>query len=457
MAREPATRLAISGHRFLLRRMEHALVRRDVRMVDEPMRAQARALLVGSVVALVGVAGCAVVAFVRPQDALGDAPIVMVRESGALYVRVGDTLHPALNLASARLIAGTATKPEVIKESELRKAKRGALLGIPGAPDVLPEPLSAEESQWAVCDDATGTTVIAGPVPTDAATQQVQAGRSILARSRSDSMLYLLYDGRRARVSIEELAVVKALRLDTVEPMDVSSAVLNAIPEVAPITSPAIAGSGRSSPLDGVPVGSVVRVDRAAEEELYVVLADGVQRVGHVAADVIRFSDSQGKRDITTVAADAISAVATVERLPVATFPDIADSPRHDAMVCAQWLQASGRSVVLAGSAVPVAVGQVPVTLAQADAFGPNADRVFVPPGRCLYVQSTHRYMIADTGVRFGIEDVESAAALGFPAQGVTAPWPILKLLASGPQLSRPAALLAHDGIASDPGSPPPR
>ncbi len=441
--------------------MEHALVRRDVRMLHEPMRAQARSLLVGCVLAVVAVAGCAILALVRPQDGLGDAPIVMVKESGALYVRIGDTLHPALNIASARLIAGAAATPDVIKEAELRKAKRGALLGIPGAPTVLPEPLAADESQWTVCDDAAGTTVIAGPGASEVGAQPLPGGRTVLARSRSDSVTYLLYDGRRARVSVADLAVMRALHLDEVEPTEVASAVLNAIPEAPRITRPVISGAGQRSSLTGVPVGSVVRVDRADADELYVVLEDGVQRVGHVAADIIRFSDSQGARDIVTVAADAINATPAVERLPVTTFPDTV-MPLRDAVVCAQWRPPSGdakdgRNVVLAGSAVPLAAGQAPVALAQADAVGPNVDAVFVPPGRCLYVQAVHRYLITDTGVRFGVQDVESAAALGFPRQGAVAPWPILKLLADGPELSRAAALVAHDGMAPDPGTAAPR
>ncbi|MFZ0834718.1 MAG: type VII secretion protein EccB, partial [Mycobacterium sp.] len=218
MAREPTSRHAVSGHRFLMRRMENALMRRDVRMLDEPMRAQARSLAVGCALAAVAVAGCAVVAFIRPQDALGDAPIVIAGESGALFVRVGDTLHPALNLASARLIAGTAAAPEFIKESELRKAKRGALLGIPGAPASIPEPLSAGDAHWTVCDDVNATTVIAGP--TAGGARALDHGRTMLVRSRSDAVTYLLYDGRRARVSLAEPAAVKALRLDGVEPAD---------------------------------------------------------------------------------------------------------------------------------------------------------------------------------------------------------------------------------------------
>ena len=52
-------------------------------------------------------ASSVIIAFIRPQHTLGDAPIVMVKGSGALYVRLGDTLHPVVNLASARLIVGT--------------------------------------------------------------------------------------------------------------------------------------------------------------------------------------------------------------------------------------------------------------------------------------------------------------------------------------------------------------
>src|ERR1700710_462147 len=114
MADQTTTRLAAGGHRFLVRRMEHALVRRDTTMHDDPLRAQSLSLAAGCVVAVIAVAACATLAAVRPQGAIGDAPIVMARETGALYVRVGDTLHPVPNLVSARLIAGSAADPATV-------------------------------------------------------------------------------------------------------------------------------------------------------------------------------------------------------------------------------------------------------------------------------------------------------------------------------------------------------
>ena len=164
--------------------MEHALVRGDVRMVDDPIRAQSLSLISGVILAVIIVAACAVLAFLRPPGTLGTAPIVMVRDSGALYVRVGDTVHPVLNLASARLIAGTPANPEAVSAAAINNSKRGPLVGIPGAPATISAPLGEDESGWAVCDDAASTTVIAGDVISDG----LASGGSVLVTPRSESV-----------------------------------------------------------------------------------------------------------------------------------------------------------------------------------------------------------------------------------------------------------------------------
>lgn len=95
----PATTwLHVSGYRFLLRRIECALLFGDVCAATGALRARTTSLALGCVLAIVAAMGCAFVALLRPQSALGQAPIVMGRESGALYVRVDDVWHPVLNL-----------------------------------------------------------------------------------------------------------------------------------------------------------------------------------------------------------------------------------------------------------------------------------------------------------------------------------------------------------------------
>jgi type VII secretion protein EccB len=455
MARQ-STRLHISGYRFLLRRMDHALVRGDVRMLDDPLRAQSLSLIAGVLLAVIIVAACAILAFLRPPGTLGGAPIVMVRDSGALYVRVGDIVHPVLNLASARLIAGTPANPDLVSAAAIANSKHGPLVGIPGAPSTISAPLGEDESDWAVCDDATSTTVIAGDVLSDG----FASGRSVLVTPRAESAAatYLLYDGWRAKVDLRDRAVMRALKLDGVTPRLVSRALLDAAPEAPPISAPHIPAAGSPSPLRGFPVGSVVRADRVAAEEYYVVLARGVQRIGEVAADLIRFTDSQHTGDIETVAPDDIAAAPILDTLPVSTFPQ-RGGVSSDAVVCARWQisQSGATTTVLTGDSRPVDAASS-LSLVQADGDGPSVDTISIPRSRSLYVRSIAiagdlastgaLYFVDESGVVFGLRDEDTAKHLGLTGSPVTAPWPILAHLPRGPELSKDAASIARDSFA---------
>jgi type VII secretion protein EccB len=224
--RQPTTWLHVSGYRFLIRRIECALLRRDIGAVNEPLRAHTASLALGCVLASVVVAGCGLVALLRPQVALDRAQIVMGRESGALYVRVGDTWHPVLNLASARLIAATDTNPQPVPESELGRTKRGPLLGIPGAPQLLGRPLAGDEAPWTICDPdgKAATTIVIGRTEGSSSVRRLAPERAILVAPGSGSPAYLLYNGRRAVVDLADAAVVRALRLQDRVPHIVSQA-----------------------------------------------------------------------------------------------------------------------------------------------------------------------------------------------------------------------------------------
>ncbi len=460
MVRQPTTRLQVSGYRFLVRRMEHALLRGDIRMLHDPMRAQSLALIAGCILAVVVVALCAILAFLRPNAGLGDAAIVMSRDSGSLYVRVGDTLHPVVNLASAHLITGSAAKPELVSSADVDKAKRGPLLGIPGAPAVIAKPLSDRESAWTVCDGAT-TSVIAGrtaqPDPQDR-----QPNVLVTPRSESAATTYLLYDGWRAEVDLRRPGVVWALGLDGVEPRPVSRALLDAIPEAPPIAPPHVPGAGQPGSINGLRVGTVVRVTRVDANDYFVVLADGVQRVGEVAANLIRVIDSRGSREVASVSPDAVGDVPVVDTLPVATFPRRAGATSgasDGGVLCARWLPDGSKSVLWMGDSLPT--DSYPMDLAQHDGEGPNVDSVALPSGRSAYVRAAPLagdggdagplYLVTDGGVLFGLRDENTAKLLGLQDEPVAAPWPVLSWLPRGPELSREGALVAHDGI-----SPPP-
>jgi type VII secretion protein EccB len=469
MAWQPTTRLQISGYRFTRRRIECALLGRDLRSVNEPIRAPAQSLMTGLALAVVALAGCLVLAFLRPQPALVAAPILMDKQSGALYVRVGDTLHPVLNLASARLIAKTNVDPQAVAASALSRSRRGPLLGIAGAPQSLATPLRENELRWTVCDSRDGATVLVGR---DQGTQSHVLARdqTLLVRPTPGGATYLLYGGRRAVVNLADPAVERALGSEGQAPRTVSPLLLNVIPEAPPLTAPRIPGVGGPASLPGFPVGSVLRVTRARGDEFYVVLTDGVQRVGQLAADLVRFTNSQGTRTAISVAPDVIRSAPAVTRLPVSGFPDQAKTPRltGDASLCAAWTHVPSGDVDISFSVggLPLPDGQGPVSLTQADGTGPAVDAVYLPPGRSAYVRATGlsggnvaagtRYLISDTGVRYAVHDDEAARDLGMPDAMIAAPWPVLASLPAGPELSRANASVAQDVpavIRSDAGS----
>jgi type VII secretion protein EccB len=462
MAGQPTARLHVSEYRFLLRRIECALLGRDIRGVNEPIRAPLQSLLAGSVLAVITLAGCAVLAVVRPQPAADNAPIVMGKQSGALYVRVGETLHPVLNLASARLIVRANADPQPIAEAELSHGSRGPLLGIPGAPQFVGAPLAEDELRWTVCDTGTdasqSTTVVIGraegPLSHPLAPEQ-----AALVRPVSGGSTYLLYDGRRAVVNLDEPAAVSALGLAGRVPLTVSATLLNAVPEAPPITAPRIPNAGSRGPagLPGFPVGSVLRLSRANGDEYYVVLGHGIQRIGQVVADLLRFTDSRGTRTAISVAPDIIRATPTVAELAVETFPDRAPSAWNAGRttLCVSWGHPASKDVEVSFSAgaLPIPAGRQPVKLSQADGRGPAIDAAYLAPGRSAYVRATGlsganpgagtRYLITDTGVRFAIHDDDAAHDLGLPNTAIAAPWPVLAKLPAGPELSRTNALVA--------------
>ncbi len=100
------TKVQVSGRRFLVRRLEHAIVRRDTQMFDDPLQFYSRSASLGIVVAVLILAGAVMLAYVKPQGQLGDTNLVADRASDQLYVTVSGQLHPVYNLTSARLVLG---------------------------------------------------------------------------------------------------------------------------------------------------------------------------------------------------------------------------------------------------------------------------------------------------------------------------------------------------------------
>ena len=76
MSTNPTTTSQVQAYRFVLRRMESALVRRDAVMLHEPMRHHLRATAVGLILAVLGLAAFFVLGRLHPtSETLGVSAI----------------------------------------------------------------------------------------------------------------------------------------------------------------------------------------------------------------------------------------------------------------------------------------------------------------------------------------------------------------------------------------------
>ncbi|WP_191892455.1 type VII secretion protein EccB, partial [Streptomyces griseoaurantiacus] len=107
MPSTPTTKSQVQAYRFVLRRMESALTRKDAVMLHEPMRTHQRALAAGALLAVVGVLGFLIFGVLKPKGSLPkDGGIVISKQTGAVYVVAGNPqqLIPTPNIASAKLL-----------------------------------------------------------------------------------------------------------------------------------------------------------------------------------------------------------------------------------------------------------------------------------------------------------------------------------------------------------------
>ncbi|TLF55293.1 type VII secretion protein EccB [Nocardia cyriacigeorgica] len=501
------TKHQISGWRFLLHRIEHALVRRDASMIDDPQRGRSTALAIGVALACVCIAGAAVMAFFKPAKTIGNSKIVADKDTGALYVRVGDRLHPALNLTSARLIAGSADKPVEVSKDQLSKFPRGPIVGIPGAPGQISDN-GDRDSSWAVCDTArtgasapvspeTGlptlsrsalrTTAIGGPLTVDGdAVRELSGSDARLLRGESTTWLVYRDSERgvvRAAIDMASSPVMLALGIDATAPvMAASSGLLEAIPEAPPIRVPDVPGAGETVTLGRdhtATVGSVLTVsnpDRGAS--YYLVSQSGTVQVSAVLAAMIRNADSQGAVATATVGPDVIASNLRPGAWPgtaaYPTEPVRLIEPEVFGVTCYHWSRSGSEpnaaTRILFGRQLPLTTEEQTraVDLVTAPASrGSTADAAYLPRTTGRFVQVTGAdpasplreslFWISDSGVRYGLavelgeqtgrDPTLTSLALRAP---VPAPWSIVSLFAVGPALSQQDARTQHDGIPAN-------
>ncbi|OYN76030.1 type VII secretion protein EccB [Mycolicibacterium sphagni] len=472
------TRHQVTGWRFLMRRIASGVALHDTRMLTDPLRTQSRSVVMGVLIVVTGLIGCFVFSLLRPNGSVGNNTVLADRDTAALYVRVDDRLHPVLNLTSARLIAGHPVTPTPVGSAALDKLARGAMVGIPGAPERMVQNGSGD-ADWTVCDssEATspGVTVIGGRLAEGGVrASALRSDKAVLVAAGTPDTLttWLLWDGRRSRIDLADHAATDALGLGPTipAPTPIALGLFNAIPEGAPLLVPVIPGAG-SAPEFAMsvpaPAGAVVAAFGAdGTLSYYAVLPDGLQPISPVLAALLRNTNSYGLQEPPRLGADEVSRLPVSRTLDTAAFPEhrisLVDSVSAP-VVCARWSKPAGASAsslsLLSGATLPIAQGEQPVEL---PGSGTSASRVVLPVGKGYFAQTVGQepaspaagslFWLSDTGMRYGIEAAnkdeltQTETALGLASPAMPIPWSVLTLFAAGPALSKADALNVYAG-----------
>jgi type VII secretion protein EccB len=478
----PPTPSRVHAQRVVTRRLEAALVGRDPHAEPsggDPGRTRRRALVVGAILAALGLGVAGVIGVVRGDTDWRAAAIVRGTPSGALYVVAHgpDRLVPTTDLASARLLAAGVdparadpssgdgpTDPTPVRDDALAAAPRTAPAGLAGAPSELPDASSAPiPDAWAVCDAVRGpgdpqagqrSTAVLGGFP--ALGRGLGDGETVLARG-DDGVTWLVADGHRSALDPTQGAVVRALGIAGEPARPAGTALLGALPIGAPLVPPRVAGAGLppSDPATralGLAVGSVATAGTGPGQRFVLVLDRGVQEVPAVVAQLVRFADPTPGADpgIATLPA------ATLDRLPRTLGVDLAAYPRAfprllgvDAapVVCAAPATAPGLpTAITVADALPTPVPPTPAT--DPTIPGPRAvDAVriagsgayVVPVGPGEPADPARGVVVDPVGRVYPVPGVGAATALGLGTPQ-PAPRSVVGLLPRGPALDLDAA-----------------
>ncbi|MDT0344217.1 type VII secretion protein EccB [Streptomyces litchfieldiae] len=458
------TREQAEAYAYENRRRTTGLIRGTDEAAADPRRRLNRALGGGVAIGVLIMAGFGIAGWLgggRGPE-LPDNGAVVAGGSGDRYVVTDGVVHPALNLASALLVGGgEITK---VRQATLDDAPRGLPVGIPGAPDALPDADDLAAGDWTLCATPSET----GGAPTATALYvSVPIGpadpATVLAQDENGDR-WLLTEGRRHAL---EPAAGELLGLQRVTPVELPRQVLATVPEGPALTIPAPAPDAGDAPAVDLPfdaaVGDLAHTDTSGPNpQYYLVRSDGLTSVSALTHALLT---AAAAADHEIGATDAARAPRSAEPPPGdPAWPDalpVADEPGRDQPVCVTTPpggrpgDAPWQATITLPGAMPDPAGLTPVRGADGERLG-LLDAIHLPPGTGALVRATTsagtggtHTLITDSGTAYPIASPDAVRRLGYrPDDAPAMPVSFVGLLPAGPVLDPEAAAAEQRGVS---------
>ncbi|GAA1741455.1 hypothetical protein GCM10009681_10250 [Luedemannella helvata] len=394
--------------------------------------------------------------------------VILERESGAAYVLRDGVLVPTANFTSALLLQQSPSTVTVPRK-QLAGQPRAPMVGIPNAPESLPDPTRLLTGPWSLCT-AGARTASGGQSATTALFVGTAApgGRvlsdqeALLVKLPGGDTLYLVWHGYRYRINSADV-VLEALALTQQPQVAVGGSWLNALPEgtaIAPLTQ-----DGRGEPFRALPdmpdarVGQILVVETADKKQYYLVGRERLRPITPVEA-AVALADPQTRRAYSNnapqarelaagaaLAAPRAEAPAASAERPPDTPPRIARLSGTEATMCATF--AGNESVARVFVDAEPFTGQGVPTERRTQRGASLVDRVVVAPGHGAVVAAQSSpsaqlgtlFLVTDLGVRYPLSSPDVLRMLGYPdAEPVRLPAGLVARLPEGPELDPEAA-----------------
>ena len=437
----------VHAHDFQMGRMSAALVLGDPASAESPAQRALVGVMIGFILTVLVLAGLVIYGWLVPGGNTSwrvDGTVVVEKESGTRYAYLGGALHPTRNLASALLIQGSAANPKLVSRNSLKGVPHGALVGLPGAPQVLPASNGFLRGPWLACPAGAGRLGL--NLDPSARAEPLAADRFVLARA--DGHMYLLWRDKKHLVTDDGALI--ALGAAGADPVPAPRSWLAHLPDGPSIGVPRIGGAGRPGPViagRARPIGALFSQEISIGARYYVLRPDGLAPVNDTA--LLLMGAGGGGPPVRLTAADVVGAPQSADRtlagllpgLNRATYQDLGgdvvcqrQQPRGDGTVTAALaltareyagLRADGTAGLLMRPGTGMVVTPIPSV---------NSQR----PRPVLITEEGRRYLLA-------ADDVLSAFAISgdsivpFPADE-------LAVVPAGPVLSRAVAASIAEG-----------
>ncbi|HTI19360.1 MAG TPA: type VII secretion protein EccB [Kutzneria sp.] len=507
MPSTPTSKSQVQAYRFMLRRMESALVRKDSVMLHDPMGSHMRSAVVGVLLAMVAAIGFVLFAVLSPAGSVPESNgVVIGKQSGAVYALITDAtnnkrLVPTFNVTSARLIllangsggaqgAGSpaAATPAVVDDDVLKGLPRDKKQGIVDGPQMLPVGPQRVGNFWDVCDtlpdnadkSSTPITSVVGGV--DGVGSEISLSQPLLVTPDRGKSYYLIYRKSSLSTSLglknthvvksevdldRDKAIANTYRLQEQYARPISSAVLNAIPGTVALSLPDIPGRGEQPTSyqapDNAKIGDVlhtVEVDNS--DHYYVLVAEGRHEVSPVAAEAIYENGGTKPHNVEPGDVKSINRVTTpwaLDEFPVEKVNPV-DINEYPA-VCAAWSYPNNvplLTVRILEAGKPLLPDNAkPIKLGTPSVDGTKVTDFYLPTGQAAVVRDSTStsdertgpvYVVSDLGVRYGFASSIPSMSPDQVAAGVGLGDP-----ASYPPAPDAIVRLLPQGTALDPGA----